>query len=252
MILSKALGIKERGIITAVGAGGKSSLLMSLGTEWQERGSPFLLTTTTKMFFSQVRDYAPVLCRDYDRGRGFVLRFLQKYGYAAWFTGWRGTKVDGLPPEWVDRLFQSGIVPHVFVEGDGARRKLLKAPRPGEPVVSPGCDLVIGVLNLQALGRKLSPRIVHRLEKVAKLLGKKAGDVIEPEDLGILAGHEEGIFMGTGGRKVLVLASGSKAEKSVADRIMLKAKSLCAVEISSCVLTEGYGKTMKPLEVLNI
>ena len=61
MRLFEALGIHEKGIVTAVGAGGKSSLLFTLMEEWREAQIKHLLTTTTKMSFEQVAPYEPII-----------------------------------------------------------------------------------------------------------------------------------------------------------------------------------------------
>ena len=42
---------------------------------------------------------------------------------------------------------------------DGARMRLLKAPKPDEPVVPRSCDTVIAVLSAQAIGRPLDDQV---------------------------------------------------------------------------------------------
>ena len=253
MKLSEALDVPEAGIITAVGAGGKTSLLLSLANEWRERKDPFLLTTTTKMFFRQVQNLQPVMCGDYERGVRYLRKILERHGFASWFARWRGTKVDGVPARWLDQFFQTNLVPHIFVEGDGARRKLIKAPAPHEPVVPCFNRLTLGVLNLGVLGFALAPRHVHRPEILARLLNKSLGDTIEVKDIALLAGHKRGIFKGApGGGKVLVLTGVNRKNVSSGEEILEYLPTANEVGIKRCVLLEGFGKNMQVIEVFEL
>lgn len=247
--LSRALGHEENGIISFVGAGGKSSLLRKLGREWREQGRRFLTTTTTKMFFWQVRDFAPVFCCDYHRGLYHIKRFISQYGYAGWYCKWYAQKVQGVPPEWIDRLFASGLVANVLVEGDGARHKLLKVPGENEPVVPSLNKTVIGVLNLKALGQELTLNVVHHAEKVVGFLGKKQGDIVTPQDYVLLASHERGIFHNAPGERILVLTGGQadnfKAAEEIIARLKEQGKNDKSQEIRRFVVTGGYDKQMK-------
>lgn len=252
MKLSEALGVPEAGIVTAVGAGGKTSLLLSLANEWRERKEPFLLTTTTKMFFRQVQNLQPVICGDYERGVRYLRKILGRNGYASWFARWRGTKVDGVPARWLEQFFQTHLVPHIFVEGDGARRRLIKAPAPHEPVVPLSNHLTLGVLNLGALGFALAPRHVHRPEILAGLLNKSLGDTIEVKDFALLAGHKRGIFKGASGKKVLVLTGVNRTNAASGEKILKYLPTANEVGIKRCVLLEGFGMNMQVVEVFEL
>lgn len=246
-MLIEALPISKEGVITIVGAGGKTSLLLSLAAEFRQQKRVFLLTTTTKMFFNQVRGYFPVFTRDFECGRERVGKYLAKCGCAGLFRSWRETKVDGIPPEWVDALYTSGLVRTILVEGDGARRKLLKAPGENEPVIPLSTDMVVGVLSLKAVGQEFSPRIVHRAEIAAQILGKDFGDTLEYEDLGHLAGDARGIFGSARGKKALVLTGGEKG-LGVAEKVGKVVKNLGQIDLTCCLVTEGYGEGMKIVE----
>lgn len=250
MKLSQALGVTEPGIISCVGAGGKTSLLLSLSAEWRQAKEPFLLTTTTKMFFSQVKHLAPVFSQHYEQGEEEVVELLARYGYASWFKMQREEKVDGISPQWIDKLFASRIVPRILVEADGARNKLIKAPGSHEPVI-PGLNhLTAGVLNINAVGQPISPEIVHRPEIVQTLLGKAPGDEIEPRDMALLAGHEQGIFRGCIGKKVLVLTGGDNRRTGIGEEVVEYLPQMNRIGLSRCVGVEGFGTQMRPLWVV--
>lgn len=253
MRLSEALGIEKDRVITCVGAGGKSSLLITLANELRDEGRKFLLTTTTKMYYEQVSSFAPVFCSDYDRGIEHLGKRVEKYHYAGWFRRYVGLKALGLPTDWVDNIYRARLVSNILVEGDGARRKLIKAPDCHEPAVPSTSDLVIGVLSLKAIGQILSSSIAHRLEIVSDILDKKPGEVIEPLDLAILAGHERGIFQNVPGEKIVVLTGGEPgnccaiAEEVAARLKSMKKTNLKSSNIMRIVVTNGFGDRMKPL-----
>lgn len=247
MMLSEALAKDENGMITFVGAGGKSSLLRRLGMEWSLQGRPFLVTTTTKMFYEQVTEFAPVCCDEYDRGLSSVEKNLSCRGYAGWFSNHDGDKVLGLPLEWIERFSQMGLVSNVLIEGDGAAQKLIKAPNQNEPVVSALNKIVVGVLNLGAVGKNLDPAVVHRLDLVTELLDKKQGDRIEPQDIAILACHQKGVFYNTYGDRILVLTNVESCNLKVAEEIIEKIMQIEKKGIRRFVVTKGFDKQIEPV-----
>lgn len=251
MILSDVLAKDENGMITFVGAGGKSSLLRKLGMEWREQGRSFLVTTTTKMFYEQIMEFAPVICDDYNRGLSYVEKNLNLYGYVGWFREHYDNKVRGLPLDWIENFSQTGLVSSILIEGDGARQKLLKAPADNEPVVSSQNKIVVGVLNLGAVSQELSPAIVHRLEIVTHLLNKRPGEKIEPQDIAILACHKRGIFYNTYGERILVLTNVESCDIKIAEEIIDMIKNIGKSGIRRFVVTKGYDKQIEPVLVIN-
>ncbi|MDX9871487.1 MAG: selenium cofactor biosynthesis protein YqeC [Clostridia bacterium] len=241
---------EKNGMITFVGAGGKSSLLRKLAAEWQEEGHPFLLTTTTKMGPEQVQEYDPVFSPDFEDGLRQVQEKLDQYGYAAWFQERTATKAVGLPVDWLDSVYCAGLVQSILAEGDGAGQKLLKAPREGEPVVSRLNETVVGVLNLGALGRRLGPDIVFRLELVAVLLGKDEGEVITPGDYVTLALHERGIFSRTYGEKLLVLTNVESADLDIAEEMIARISERPGCDIRRFLVTRGFDKQLEPVKIV--
>lgn len=250
-MLSNALAKDENGMITFVGAGGKSSLLRKLGMEWREQGRSFLVTTTTKMFYLQIIDFAPVFCDDYNRGLFYVEKNLNLYGYVGWFREYYDNKVRGLPLDWIEKFSQTGLVSSILIEGDGARQKLLKAPADNEPVVSSLNRIIVGVLNLGAIGQELSPAIVHRLEIVTQLLDKRPGEKIEPKDIAILACHKRGIFHNTYGERILVLTNVESCNIKIAEEIIEIIRNMGKCGIRRFVVTKGYDTQIEPVLIIN-
>lgn len=247
MMLSEALAKDENGMITFVGAGGKSSLQRRLGTEWRLQGRSFLMTSTTKMFYEQIAEFAPVCCDEYDRGLAAVEKNLILSGYAGWFRKLDGDKVLGLPLEWIERFSHSDLVSNILIEGDGAAQKLIKAPNRNEPVVSALNKIVVGVLNLGAVGKNLDSSIAHRLDLVTELLDKKQGDKVETKDIAVLACHKKGIFNNTYGERILVLTNVESCSLKLAEDIIDKINQMGKNGIRRFVVTKGFDKQIEPV-----
>ena len=251
MDLWAAIGLKEPCVLACTGAGGKTTVLLSLAEAASERKVPLLLTTTTKMYYSQVSGCNPIFSDDFTSGAAEVKSALDQKKLAAWFVRREGDKVIGVPVQWLDRYAQSGVIPYVLVEADGAQGLLLKAPAVHEPVVPLCTAITVGILNLQAIGQPLSCCTAHRLPLVTALLQKPAGQLIEWRDVALLANHQRGIFQYSQGSKILLLTGASAATAGVGRQI---AGYLRAAQtgIAKCVVTTGYGMDIEAIEVYNL
>lgn len=83
------------------------------------------------------------------------------------------------------------IPARIVCEGDGSRRMPVKIPRPGEPVLYPGTDTVIGVIGLSCLGQPASECLF------GWTAAKLKNDVrITPDILAQIALSEQGLRKG--------------------------------------------------------
>ncbi|MBP1763429.1 MAG: hypothetical protein H6Q65_487 [Firmicutes bacterium] len=253
MNLWDAIGWQSPSILACSGAGGKTSVLMTLAACARLHCRTMLLTTTTKMYWNQVKDWHPVLADDFAEGAAAAERILQTEGLAGWFTGLQEQKVTGLPPQWIDTLAQRAAFSETYiaVEADGAKERLIKASADCEPVIPVTTAITLGVLSLEAVGLPLSSAIAHRLELVMEILGKEQGERIDERDLAKLALHERGIFRHGRGRQILLLTGGNSEKAARAEPVIDYLRSRCS-NITKCIVTEGYGARMKPLKVVNV
>ena len=245
-----ALGLKAPRVLSAVGAGGKTSLLLSLAAGARRRRIPVILTATTKMYRRQVSAFQPIITSVEDDGSREVGNHLRQSGGAAWFAAEEDGKVIGLPPAYVDELatlYQEAVV---LVEADGAREKWLKAPGPHEPVIPSSTQITAGILSLQALQQPLAESTVHRLDWVCALLGKKPGDVVTACDLAELACADDGLFRNSRGRRILILAGPLDANSAAGQEVVKQLRQHSG--ISCCIITRGYGESMQPYEVIEL
>ena len=250
-MLWDAIGIDKPGVVACVGAGGKTSLIQTLAENAVRRDRPMVVTTTTKMFYTQVAGLQPILSEDFVIGLKKVVETVKKRRITAWLTRRDGEKVFGVPPEWIDTL--AAMVPGatILVEADGARRSLIKAPAAYEPV-NPACTtLTVGVLNLGAIGQPLSTANAHRLDLVSDILKKQPGEAIGWQDLARLAVHQHGIFQHARGTKVLLLSGGEMGSSVAAAQIAGYCK-LAGAGVARVVATAGYGCSMQPIAVYRL
>lgn len=246
----RSLKLPGKGIISLVGAGGKTSLALSLLAEAQEKQLTTVLTTTTKMHWKQLAQFRPIVCDSAAETAG-RLALRQSLGQtAAWIGGWLGEKAVGVEPEEVDWLFEMLPEAVILVEADGAKGCWLKAPACHEPVVPSETAVTIGVLNIRALGKRLEQRFVYRLPEVCSILGKKTGEYVDLQDYVLLATSSRGVFQYAQGRRLLLLTGGEKnSDFPLAE--FAACLQLEQADIELCALAHRNSKTSR-LEIMEV
>ena len=191
--LRPMIDITPGDMVCVMGAGGKATLMKRLIQEMLDEPFPVIITSTTNLHALGGEDAPPVLLSEAVRaelqsaaqdwsGRGAVV-WVEKKLPQNMFRGLEASQVEA--------LHASGFDGVMVVKTDGARKRLIKAPGPGEPVIPEGATHCVLVLGLAAIGRKADERIVHRTEKVRAIAGLEAGEVIGALHLARLASHPE-------------------------------------------------------------
>jgi molybdenum cofactor cytidylyltransferase len=183
MRLSESLRITRGEVVAFVGAGGKSTAIRRIVTEFHTQ-IPVVVTTTTKIALDQsdlARDHLVLDSMDDFQS---LLEPLRKFE-SVLLTGQKDEnepKWVGLKPDLIEKLIQTVRERDwvVLVEADGARRKSLKVPAPYEPVLPSSCDLVVPVVGLDVIGEDISSPKIHRPEILMKLLDLHQRDQIGP------------------------------------------------------------------------
>jgi probable selenium-dependent hydroxylase accessory protein YqeC len=184
--LSQTLGLGRRELVSFVGAGGKSTLLLGLGHELAKNGHRVVLTTTTKMGTNQIpASSAPV--HDLDEVRRMITP-----GNMVFLIGeTQGPKVFGVLTAMVDELFDDNSVDYIVVEADGARRRAIKAPAEHEPVIPSRTTTVVVVTGLDAVGSRVD-EAAHRPELVSAITGRGLDGRLTPKDVAAIIGSQNG------------------------------------------------------------
>ncbi|MCL5290343.1 MAG: selenium cofactor biosynthesis protein YqeC [Bacillota bacterium] len=180
MGLTDALQLKNKEMICFVGAGGKTSLMTLLARECAAAGARVLVTTSTKMYYRQLRICSPQILLEKEQD---LLSKLKEFhaktpilAVAAGLT--EEQKATGLSKECLDEIYRSGLFDYVLVEADGSRGKSMKAPAEYEPVVPSLATTVLAVVGLDILGRPLSEETVHRASLAVTAAAQRLGEPV--------------------------------------------------------------------------
>lgn len=184
--LADRIGIGQHELISIVGAGGKTTILRSLGRELASRDRKVILATTTKMAADQIME--PVCWSD---NPATVEAELFSGTPLMVMRGRIPGKVTGLSADAVDRLFVDTSADYILVEADGARSMSIKAPADHEPAIPGRSTLVIVVVGADALGKPLGD-VAHRPELIATLTGANVDAIITVELAAAILLHPEG------------------------------------------------------------
>jgi len=182
MLISEALGLKEKALISFVGAGGKSTLFNRLAEELLLKNKRMILTTTTKMFNWQLAPFVKKgrLIEGHNEGiiQGRIKKYFSLKSKAARLAVIEEKiedngeeKVSGPPPDWLDKWWEDRMADYFLVEADGAAGRPVKAPAPHEPVIPLSTTDLIGVIGIDALGLSLQEENVFRSEIFSRLTG---------------------------------------------------------------------------------
>jgi len=194
--LIEALDLRDRELVSLVGAGGKTSLMFALAKELQDLGSRVVTTTTTKIFYPTAEESPSVLLGD----AGLLPELkshLARRGQVTWAAKHLPeNKLAGVSLKDISVLWSSGITDYLIVEADGSARRPLKAPNEREPVVPSDTTLFITVAGLSALGKPLNKKWAFRPEQISRVTGMALDEPIKPEGLASLIVHPLGGLKG--------------------------------------------------------
>jgi probable selenium-dependent hydroxylase accessory protein YqeC len=223
--LNHALALTGGGVVTLVGAGGKTTLMFALAKQLAALEGSVLTTTTTKIepptptqsiHLIEAR-HAGALLTQLDR-----LESVPSHLTTLAPAGHPPEKRAGLTSSDIDIIAASGRFRWIIVEGDGAARKPLKAPADHEPVIPTSSRHVVLVAGLDSLGRPLTEKAVHRADRFAALSGLALGAPVTAEALARVVNHPAGGRKGVpeGARLTLFLNKADRfAWQSAADGI---------------------------------
>jgi probable selenium-dependent hydroxylase accessory protein YqeC len=196
--LGQAFGIHPGEVISLVGGGGKTTLMLALAKELSATGKVVVTTTTTRILAPPAGETTLIIEPDEDKMLARLLQSLGKHRHITLVAGRlpRG-KLRGIRPELVSTIVGLKQVDYVIVEADGAARKPLKAPNATEPVIPRNTSLVLPVVGIEALGAKLIEDHAFRPEIISALTGLPPGGTISADTIAILLTHPRGIIKGS-------------------------------------------------------
>jgi probable selenium-dependent hydroxylase accessory protein YqeC len=181
-LLINSLCSTPKGVISIIGAGGKTSLMFCLAKELSRAGKKVLTTTTTKIFFPDkalspetvMASSAPDLI---EKSKASLRR--HSHFSAGRHHDLVSGKLEGFSPEILDALWQAGLFDWIMVEADGSRQKPLKATDVHEPVIPSSTTCLVLVAGLDSLGLPLDEAHVHRASIFSKNTGLGLGQIVD-------------------------------------------------------------------------
>lgn len=237
--LRDTFGIKEKEVISLVGAGGKTSLMQALANELSMNGSTVITTTTTKILESQSPSPCLIVEPDEEKLFELLLQALETHLHVTLASARlpEQGKLDGVSPRLIERMAALPKVDYIVIEADGAARRPLKAPNATEPVIPSCTSLVIAVAGIDALGKPLNKENAFRPEIISMLTGLSLNEEITPATIATLLTHPQGSAKGSppGARIVpFINKVGSYVELRQAEEIaqkIIERKNPCIKEI---------------------
>lgn len=195
--LRNALMIGDRGVISLVGAGGKTSLMFKLAHELSLTGESVLTTTTTKIHEPRPDQSPCVVVSDsiaelLEEARRLIGRHRHITMGHHRLPG--EGKLVGLASEAVDAIWQHNLFRWIVVEADGAAGRPLKAPADHEPVIPDCTHCVVGISGLNGLGRPLTDQWIFRPERFAELAGISLNSIVDEDAIVSVFTHSKGLF----------------------------------------------------------
>ncbi len=195
--LRKALMLEDRGVVSLVGAGGKTSLMFKLARELSLTGESVLTTTTTKIHEPRPDQCPCVIVSDsvaqlLDEARRLTGRH-HHITMAHKRLPDEG-KLIGIAPEAVDAIWRRHLFQWIVVEADGAAGRPLKAPADHEPVIADCTQCVVGLSGLSGVGQPITDQWVFRPERFAELAGMPQDSIVTEGAIASAFTHSKGLF----------------------------------------------------------
>jgi probable selenium-dependent hydroxylase accessory protein YqeC len=195
--LRDALMLGEGGVISLVGAGGKTSLMFRLAHELEKAGERVLTTTTTKIYEPSADQSAGLIVSGsvpamLKKAQALLNDRLHVTAAAERLPG--AGKLRGFAPEIIQDIWNSRLFRWIVVEADGAAGRPLKVPADHEPVIPACTSQVVGMVGLNCAGRRLSDQVVFRHGRFIQLTGLAGGSEITESAIIAVLEHEKGIF----------------------------------------------------------
>ena len=171
--LIKTLKLNKHGVISLVGAGGKTTLMFRLAKELAYLNKKILITTTTKIFMPLTHQSPKtIISNSFDiiiKKSKNILKNLSCFTLGSKYLS--NGKLKGLHPNLINQLWKSSIFDWIIIEADGAFQKSLKACKSHEPVVPSVTTNLIAMAGLDVMEKKLNEKSVFRSNLFSSISG---------------------------------------------------------------------------------
>jgi len=201
MNIRDALSIGDKGVISLVGAGGKTSLMYSLARELVSAGKRVLTTTTTKIFVPTSEESpVTIVSRVPEEIVAKAKALVGEYSHMTVGSDYLQNhhKLKGLEPSTIEYVLRSDIFDFIIIEADGAARRSLKACAPHEPVVPLFTDCIVSLMGLDVVAKPLTEEWVFRSSIFSHIAGLKRMQSVSESAIASAMLHDMSLVADTG------------------------------------------------------
>lgn len=189
------------GIVCAVGAGGKKTVLQHLVA--RHPGRVALTATVFTTHFPEHLGCETAIDEAERLPERIAALDAAKVAYAC--PSDKPGRYAGVPPAMIERIHRESGFDATFVKADGARMRWIKAPGDDEPLLPAACTTIIAVVSARAIGELLDSRVAHRIDRITAIAGLEEGRTIEPEHVARVIVHPDGLARARTGRRFVPL-----------------------------------------------
>jgi probable selenium-dependent hydroxylase accessory protein YqeC len=195
-LFSEEFSFGDCALVTVVGGGGKTGLILALLRE--RRSGIVVYSTTTRIHPPHPTDGLTVLACDNlallkqmleEAARACGDRFNR---YVVAHSVIEARLLRGIDPCFAQTLDRK-LLPLILNEADGARSMSLKMPRENEPVLMENADFLVPVIGMDIIGQPLGPQTLFRWDLAKSRYGIKEGVILTPELAASLLMHPLGV-----------------------------------------------------------
>jgi len=193
MTIGEALNIKHKEIVSLIGAGGKTTIMFSLGKELVHHRGKVITTTTTKIYPPKPEESSFLIVGSEEE----ILEQLQirpEKDMTIAMEKLDDGKLRGISAEFVSVLSHIEGIDYIIVEADGSQGRPLKAPAPYEPVIPLCSTLVVPVIGAEVIDSSLDEKNVFRWQIFSRLTGLCYGDRLDIRSIASSIFHEQGLL----------------------------------------------------------
>lgn len=191
------------GVVCLVGAGGKKTTLYRLAA--LHGGRVGITSTVFIPMFPKTLRAAVVLAEAAQLERAVASAAERSRVVAFARPAQKRGRRAGLAPALVRPIHTAAGFDVTLVKADGARSRLIKAPAADEPQIAEDADTVIPVVSALAIGKPLTERIAHRVDRISAVTGAPPEAPLTPTHLARLLASDEGALRGVGRAAVVPL-----------------------------------------------
>ena len=188
------------GVVSVIGAGGKTTLMFKMATELASQGKSVLVSTTTKIFVPRANQYG-TLCI----GAGMLDAVTRPSAGVCVAGGGVNHRGKLTPPNAGELQRAAARFDVTLLEADGARERRLKAWADHEPSIPPYTTVTVVVFNLGLTGRLPHEDDIHRLPLFLRLCQLAPDEPITHRALVTLLTAPNGALKNARGKRVLYI-----------------------------------------------